>query len=124
MAEPERDRGAVTAELAAALPAAVIVLALCIGAVMVVANEVRLTDTAATAARMLGRGDPESMVRAALATAGGVSFEVERSGELVCAAIEQPVGGGPFALPGVRLRARGCALGPDPALGVGSNPDG
>ena len=53
-----RDRGMVTAELAACLPVLVLILGVAISAVTVVAERVRLADAAREAARAAARGDP------------------------------------------------------------------
>ena len=46
-----------TAEFAAALPAVLVVLAFCLGAVQVMGQQVRMSDAAADVARLLARGD-------------------------------------------------------------------
>lgn len=56
------DRGSVTAELAVALPAVVLVLAFCIGAVGVAGQQVRLQHAAAQAAREAGRRQADEIV--------------------------------------------------------------
>lgn len=101
------DRGAAAAELAVALPAIVLVLAVCLGAVGVSATTVRLQDAAADAARVLARGQPE-LVAAALAPAGeGVAQAVERGGGLVCVRLERSVRLAVVA--SVPVAARACA---------------
>ena len=105
----DRQRGSVTAEFAAALPAVLVVLALCLGAIQVVGQQVRITDASADVARLLARGD------SAGGTAGaGVSVSVERSGDFVCANLSAPSAFAPFAAAGLSLGARSCALGSDP----------
>ncbi|TFC81902.1 hypothetical protein E3O45_00705 [Cryobacterium sp. TMS1-20-1] len=104
----QANRGSITAEFATALPAVVLVLACCLGAVQVVGVQVRLTDAAATAARVLSRGD--SVARAAALVAGTVSgagLAAERRGEFVCARVTA-TGSGLFAE--LTLEARSCAL--------------
>ena len=103
------SRGSTTAEFATALPAVVLVLACCLGAVQVVGVQVRLTDAAATAARALARGD--SVGRAAglvQQTVSGASLSPERRGEFVCARVTARGLPGIFA--GLTLEARSCAL--------------
>ena len=102
------DRGSITAEFATALPAVVLVLAGCFGAVQVVGVQVRVTDAAATAARALSRGD--SVGRAAALVAGavpGASLSEERRGDFVCARVTA-TGTGMFA--GLTLQSSSCAL--------------
>lgn len=53
-----RDGGMVTAELAVALPALVLVLGVLLGALALGADQVRCVDAASAAARSLARGDP------------------------------------------------------------------
>ena len=105
----DRQRGSVTAEFAAALPAVLVVLALCLGAVQVVGQQVRITDASADVARLLARGDS-----AGGAAGAGVSVSVERSGDFVCANLSAPSAFAPFAAAGLSLGARSCALGSDP----------
>jgi hypothetical protein len=59
----------VTAELAAAIPAVVVVLALGLSAVRLGIDEIRCVDAARLAARSLARGDSEAVARAAAARA-------------------------------------------------------
>ncbi len=113
---PHRDRGSVTAEFAAALPAVLVVLACCLGAVQVVGQQVRLTDAAADVARLLARGDgagPASGLLAAVAP--GTALAEERQGEFVCARLTAPSAFAPFAAAGLTLAARSCALASDTA---------
>lgn len=53
-----RDGGMVTAELAVALPALVLVLGVLLGALALAADQVRCVDAASAAARSLARGEP------------------------------------------------------------------
>jgi hypothetical protein len=100
------DRGSVTAELAAAMPAVIVVLALCAGTLQSLTQRALLTDAAAQAARSLARGDgvPAGVVPA------GADLAEERPGDLVCVSIRQPAGGALAAL-GIPVAARSCALG-------------
>ena len=63
-----RDSGMVTAELAVAIPAAVLVLAVCLSAVRAAVDQIRCVDAARIAARAAARGDDPDRVRE-LATA-------------------------------------------------------
>ena len=106
------DRGSVTAEFATVVPAVLLVLACCLGALQVVGQQVRLTDAAADAARSLSRGDTvdraAGLVRQAVK---GASMTPERRGEFVCVNLRAPSSFGAFAAFGLTLQARSCALG-------------
>ncbi|TFC81785.1 pilus assembly protein [Cryobacterium cheniae] len=106
------DRGSVTAEFATVVPAVLLVLACCLGALQVVGQQVRLTDAAADAARSLSRGDSvdraAGLVRQAVR---GASMTPERRGEFVCVNLSVPSSFGAFAAFGLTLRAGSCALG-------------
>jgi hypothetical protein len=107
----ERERGSVTAELATVMPAVVLIMGCCLGAVQLVGQQVRLTDAAADAARALARGDSADHVSAlAGRSVAGATYRVERRGEFVCARLGAPAGGGPIALFGLRAEAFSCAL--------------
>lgn len=93
------------------LPAVLVVLACCLGAVQVVGQQVRMTDAAADVARLLARGDdagPASGLLAAVAP--GTALTEERQGEFVCARLSAPSAFAPFAAAGLTLAARSCAL--------------
>ena len=106
------DCGSVTAEFATVVPAVLLVLACCLGALQVVGQQVRLTDAAADAARSLSRGDTvdraAGLVRQAVK---GASMTPERRGEFVCVNLRAPSSFGAFAAFGLTLRAGSCALG-------------
>jgi len=59
-----------TAEFAVAVPAVILVLALCLTGVSVGIDQVRCVDAARTGARALARGDEAAAVRAITARAG------------------------------------------------------
>jgi hypothetical protein len=105
------DRGSVTAEFACVLPAALVTLTLCVGAVQLVGQQVGLSSLASAAARSLARGDSLSAVRARLTSAAsGVSLESREVGDFVCATVSKSVSSGPFAVFALELSARNCAL--------------
>ncbi|WP_394551010.1 TadE family type IV pilus minor pilin [Agromyces sp. MMS24-JH15] len=105
-ADPER--GSATAELAVALPAVALVLALCLAGVQLGARQVGLEDAAADAARALGRGDGAGEASAiAGRNAPGATLAVTSEPPFVCAMLTAPSGG---LLAGIRLRAESCAL--------------
>ena len=103
------DAGTVTAELAVALPAVLLVLAACLGALRVGVEQARLDAAAAVASRSVARGDPvdAATARAVVAGAGSVRFD-HRSG-LVCAHT-----GAPARILGLAVPVVGtaCALAP------------
>ncbi|GGA70091.1 hypothetical protein GCM10011490_20900 [Pseudoclavibacter endophyticus] len=103
------ERGSVSAEFAASLPAVVLVLAVCLGALQVGGMQVRLQDAAADAARIVARGDSLAAAAARVErAAAGVDLAVTDEGELVCATLTGSVAvAGLFSLP---VGARSCAL--------------
>ena len=114
MRSPSAERGSVTAEFAAALPAVLVVLACCLGAVQVVGQQVRITDAAADIARLLARGDSAAPAAGLLAAVGpGAALAQDRQGEFVCARLSAPSAFAPFAAAGLTLAARSCALATD-----------
>ena len=94
------ELGAVTAELAAALPAAVLALAIAVGAVAATAEQVSLEQSAGAAARAAGRGDDPASY------ADRAALRIEHQGELVCAVLSRDALGGALV-----LTARSCAHG-------------
>ncbi|WP_127792812.1 TadE family type IV pilus minor pilin [Agromyces sp. LHK192] len=104
------ERGSATAELAVALPAVALVLALCLGAVQVVATQVRLTDAAADAARALGRGEAPGTAIAIAGRVAGVPVALSTVDEppLVCVTLRSAASG---VLGLLGLRAESCAVG-------------
>ena len=94
------DGGAVAAELAAAMPAVILVLALCLGALQALTQRAVLTDGAAQAARALARGDPGPRLPA------GVTEAQERDGDALCVTLSADA---PLAL-GLTVSGRACAL--------------
>lgn len=102
------ERGSAAAEFAAVMPAVLLILALCIGAVAATGQYTRLVDAAADSARALGRGDGD--VGAAVARVdGGASVATSASGELVCVDVTAELR--PLPLLGVPVAIRSCALG-------------
>jgi len=105
------ERGSVTAEFVAVLPAVVLVLAVCVSGLQVATAQLRLQDASADASRSLGRGDPPSVAANRLALAvPGATLAQSRRGDLVCAAASAHLPGAPGRLLGLRLRAESCAL--------------
>lgn len=84
-------------------------LACCLGAVQLVGVQVRLTDSAASAARALGRGDSAERAASLVSQAvSGASLFPEWRGEFICARVTSAGLPGIFA--GLTLEARSCAL--------------
>lgn len=107
---PADDTGSVAAEFAVALPAVALVLAVCVGAIGVGSQQVRLQDAAADAARGLGRGESVGTVaQRAARGAVGSQLATRREGELVCARLTAAARG-PAAVAGLALSAESCAL--------------
>lgn len=102
------DAGTATAEFAVAVPAAVIVLALTVGAMGASGRQVRLEHAAAQAARLSARGEPAERARSAVTAlvSGGV-VDLIHDGDVVCADVSAPAG---IPLPFGPLHARSCAL--------------
>lgn len=99
-----RERGSVTAEFATALPAVLLCLALCVSAVQAIAQQARLLDHAASAARLIGRGD------AASAPPAGATRAVGADGGLVCVTVSAPSRSAGLGALGVTVSARSCVL--------------
>lgn len=118
----EGDRGAVTVEAAIALSALVAVLALSLSGIAAVADQVRCTDAAREAARLLARGEPELAGEAVdrIAPAGASWSVATGSGGITVTVRAEPVGG---LLPGVSLRADAFAV-PEPGVAAQPPPKG
>ncbi|MTD17035.1 pilus assembly protein [Nakamurella sp. YIM 132087] len=101
------DRGGVTVEAALALSSLMVVLVLCLAGLMTVIAQLRISDAAAEAARLAGRGD-ESGAQAAVAALApsGASLELGVDGDLVVAVVRASPGS---VLSGIRLDARAVA---------------
>lgn len=82
------DRGAVTAEVAVALPAVVLVLAASLGGLGLATAHLRAQDAAADAARLLGRGETAAVAqRHVERSAPGAQLSLSRTADLVCASV-------------------------------------
>lgn len=105
----ESERGSVAAELALALPAVLLVLALGVGGLGAAARQVSLQDAAADAARLLGRGEDAGAASATVSRAvPDASLSSSSGGGLVCVTARSEVAVGAFLrLP---LEASSCAL--------------
>ncbi len=96
----------VTAELAVAVPAVVLVLALCLAAVRVAVDQVRCVDAARIAARAAARGDPIEQVTGLGRSAAPEGARVEVHAAPLGAAVTVSADAGGWAgLPSWTLRA-------------------
>ncbi|SPT55066.1 Uncharacterised protein [Actinomyces bovis] len=109
----------VTAELALAIPAIVIVLALVLVAVSAGVTQLRVADAARSAAREAARGSGDVAAAAQLA-GGAVSVSVE-TGTLTCVRATRPVIG-PLGGLGLTASARACAYTEPTSNDAGAQP--
>ena len=72
-----RQRGAVTAEVAVALPSLVLLLALLLGAATAGVTQLRLEEAARAGAREVARGEPAGRVQATVYRLAGGQARVE-----------------------------------------------
>jgi hypothetical protein len=100
--ENSKDRGSVTAELALAMPAVSLVIAITLGAFALQIERMKLVSVAATAARALARGEPQENVRALVAEMNGAtspqqdSLAVEVRENTICITLARD-----FEIPGL-----------------------
>lgn len=107
-ADPVGDRGSVTAEIAVAVPAVIVVLAACLGGLGLASAQLRAQDAAADAARLLGRGEPVVAAEQLVArSVPGAVLAIGRPDDLVCVtvALEQRL-----LLVPLRVSGASCAL--------------
>jgi hypothetical protein len=102
------EAGSVTAEFATVLPAVVVVLACCLTGIQLAAQQVRLQDAAAAAARSVARGDS---LDAAAGLVPHSRLRVEQHGDIVCVTASAPGSALVGVLRGITVRASSCALG-------------
>jgi TadE-like protein. len=106
------ERGSVTAEFATVVPAVLLVLACCLGGVQTVAQQLRLTDAAADAARSLARGDDTELAAAHVRNSvGAARMSTETKGDFVCVRLTSAAAFAPATMVGFTVAGRGCALG-------------
>jgi Flp pilus assembly protein TadG len=101
------DRGSVTAEFAAVLPAIILVLAVGLGAMQLAGEQLRLQSAAGDAARLIGRGDggAASIIGR---ISPGARFDQASDGDLVC--VHATASANLGILGGLTLSATSCAL--------------
>lgn len=107
--QPGDDRGTVTVESAFALSALVVVLVAALGAVSVVDDQVRCTDAAREAARLVARGEDDRAEAVARRIApDGADIAIAVSGDTVSVDVRAaPLSG---LLPDVRVRGEAYAI--------------
>ena len=93
------DRGSVTAEFAAVIPAVMLVLAGCMVCLQLGSQQLRLQDAAAVTARALARGDAAPGYE-------GAARATSQSGDLLCATLTLEARPPLF----VSLQAQSCAI--------------
>lgn len=98
------ERGSVTAEFAATLPAVLLCLALCVGAVQAAGLQARMLEHAASAARLLARGDAPPQVP------GGATRRVATEAGLLCVSVDAPAAAGAIGALGMTVTARSCVV--------------
>ena len=100
------ERGSVTAEFAAVMPAVILLLACCLAGLQTVGQQLRLQDAAADVSRSVARGG-------GTAEAGrvGAAVSVTHDGDLVCARLSARSRSPAGVLLGLTLSASSCALG-------------
>jgi len=100
------DRGSVTAEFAAVVPAVLLLLACCIAGLQIAGQQLRLQDAAADVSRAIARGGDSGQARVL-----GTSISVTQRGDLVCARLSARSRSPAGTLLGLTLTASSCALG-------------
>ncbi|WP_092557907.1 TadE family type IV pilus minor pilin [Actinoplanes derwentensis] len=104
----DRDRGAFTAELAAGLPALMLLLSFGMTAVSAIAIKMQCQDAAREAALAESRGEPPMDVAERIAP-NGASIQVGGDGDSVTAEVLAPVRMLGWDLPGVVVRGYSVA---------------
>lgn len=87
-----REAGIISAEMALAIPALVVVLALCLSGLGLAVDQVRAADAARAGARAASRGDSPDRVRelAARAAPSGAEVVLHHQGKEVTVRVEAP----------------------------------
>jgi hypothetical protein len=101
------ERGSVTAEFAAVVPAVILVLLVALASMQLAGEQLRLQSAAGDAARLAGRGDGGGLA-AVQRVSPGASLAQSNDGDLVCVRAEAPAAIGILA--GMKLAATSCAL--------------
>jgi hypothetical protein len=98
----------VTVEAALALCAFVTVLAMVLGGVSMVLDQIRCTDAAREAARLVARGEQNRAAEAVDRIAAGATVSVTTDGDAITVMVRDPAIGG--LLPGVHIHAEAYAV--------------
>lgn len=106
---PLGERGSVAAEFAVTLPAALLVIAVGAGALVAGAQSVRLQGTAADAARLTARGEPDSVDLLVARLPGRTDVQIDENERLVCVTLSSPVAIPGLTATGLDVSARACA---------------
>lgn len=106
---PHADGGMVTVETAIALAAFVVVVSLGIGGIVAVLDQLRCTDAAREAARLVARGERDRAAEAVRRIApAGATLAVSMSGDEITVGVRSaPVGA---LLPGLHVAASAFAV--------------
>ncbi|HEX9335518.1 MAG TPA: TadE family protein [Pseudonocardiaceae bacterium] len=122
--DPSRDTdgGMVTVEAAVALCAFVTVLAMVLAGVSMVLDQIRCTDAAREAARLVARGEQHRAADAVRQIAPpGATLSVTTNGDAITVFVQDPAANG--LLPGVHIHAEAYAIAeptdPDPTANSG-----
>lgn len=91
----QSEKGSVTAELAIAMPAVSLIIAITLSAFALQIDRMRLVDVTATAARALARGEDEleihELTKQMLAQDQSVKLEISIQETLACITLRKPV---------------------------------
>lgn len=122
MADPRGaggERGSATVEAALAVCALVVVLAMALAGVAAVLAQVRCTDAAREAARLVARGEPGGRAEQAASRVApaGARIAVSVRGDEVVVEVSAEPGGG--VLPGLSVRAEAIAVLEPGVVGTG-----
>jgi hypothetical protein len=101
------ERGSVTAEFAAVMPAVVLVLVVALASMQLAGEQLRLQSAAGDAARLAGRGAGGELAALQRVSPGAHLAQTD-NGDLVCIHADAPAGIGILA--GLTLAATSCAL--------------
>jgi hypothetical protein len=105
---PNSEKGSITAELAIALPAVTMVIAVTLGGFGLQVERMKFVSMASSSARAIGRGEPATKVEADFKVlASGAELSIEYLENHVCARIERT-----FRLAGIEsftVSERQCA---------------
>jgi Flp pilus assembly protein TadG len=111
VAECARERGSVSAEFAAVIPATILVLAFCLSGIRIATDQLRIEQAASSAARLIARGEGEAHALSLVKrTVSGATLTSRTTDGLLCATVSlQPTTLVDSWL-GLTLSASSCAL--------------